>query len=221
MMDKLKLPDMNSLKVLDVGCSDGFFSKYFLEELKASYVLGLDINKYDGSVAFEVLDSYQKNFEVKYNKHNDFVELNKEYLKLGLENSNKYLLIKKIYDLNMEFKEGSIYELEEYNNFDVTFCGSLLEHLRDPITAVEQLYLATNKYCIIDVSNTFSTRFLRKKPYIEYTNSGGNFFKYSNESIMSVMKNVGFNNVENLSNYKIKIQKYGYKIPHGVFIGYK
>jgi SAM-dependent methyltransferase len=212
---------MDSLDVLDVGCSDGFFSKYFLDNLNANYVLGLDINKYDGSVAFDVLKSYENNFKEKYKNHNDFQELKEEYMSLGLNSPNKYLLIKKIYGLNMDFKEGSIYNLEDFNNFDVTFCGSLLEHLRDPITAIEQLYLATNEFCIIDVSNTFSTKFLRRKPYIEYTNSGGNFFKYSNESIINIMSNVGFKSVSNLSNYKIKIEKYGYKIPHGVFIGYK
>ena len=35
------------------------------------------------------------------------------------------------------------------------------------------------------------------------------------------MKNVGFKNVNVLKDYKIKIEKYGYKIPHGIFIGYK
>jgi len=212
---------MNSLNVLDVGCSDGFFSKYFLEHLQAKHVLGLDINKYDGSVAFDVLKSYESNFQEKYDDHNDFYKLEKEYSELNLNTPNKYLLIRKLYELNMDFKEGSIYELGNYGNFDVTFCGSLLEHLRDPITAVEQLYLATTKYCIIDVSNTFNTKLNRNKAFIEYTNSGGNFFKYSNQAIMSMMKNIGFKNVSNLANYKIEIEKYGYKIPHGVFIGYK
>ena len=56
----LNFPDMKSKSVLDVGCSDGFFSKYFLEELNAEYVKGVDINKYDGSVNFEVLNTYKK-----------------------------------------------------------------------------------------------------------------------------------------------------------------
>ena len=60
LINTLNLPSMDSLDVLDVGCSDGFFSKYFLDNLNANYVLGLDINKYDGSVAFDVLKSYEK-----------------------------------------------------------------------------------------------------------------------------------------------------------------
>ena len=66
-----------------------------------------------------------------------------EYKELGLENSNKYLFIKKVLGLNIDFEYGSIYNLSKFDNFDVTFCGSLLEHLRDPITAIEQLYFKT------------------------------------------------------------------------------
>jgi len=212
---------MSFQNVLDVGCSDGFFSKYFIENLNASKVTGLDINKYDGSIAFEVLKNYEEDFKLKYNNHNDFEILKESYENLGLVDANKFLLIKKIYDLNIDFVEGSIYELEKYKNYDVTFCGSLLEHLRDPVTAVEQLYISTNNFCIIDVSNTFSSKLFRNKPLLEYTNSGGNFFKYSKEAILAIMKNVGFKNVSVLKDYKIKIEKYGYKIPHGVFIGYK
>ena len=46
---------MNNLNVLDVGCSDGFFSQFFLKELGAKHVTGIDFNNYDGSVAFDVL----------------------------------------------------------------------------------------------------------------------------------------------------------------------
>jgi 2-polyprenyl-3-methyl-5-hydroxy-6-metoxy-1,4-benzoquinol methylase len=217
LISMLNFPAMDNLSVLDVGCSDGFFSKYFLSHLNASYVTGVDFNQYDGSVAFEVLNSHKNSFEEKYQVHNDFKRLSREYELLGLENSNKYLLLKKIFELNMEYREGSIYNLENFQNHDVTFCGSLLEHLRDPITAIEQLYFKTDKYCIIDISNSFKS----KKPYLKYTNSGGNFFQYSPVSITSMMKNIGFKDVKVLKEYKIKIEKYGYKIPHAIVIGYK
>jgi len=213
----INFPKLDNLTVLDVGCSDGFFSKYFLESLNAKHVLGIDFNQYDGSVAFEVLNQYENEFKEKYLSHNDYQTLKSEYEILGLKNSNKFLLMKKLFNLNMTFEEGSIYDLSQFENFDVTFCGSLLEHLRDPITAVEQLYLKTKEFCIIDVSNSFNSR----KPYLKYIPSGGNFFHYSNSAIISIMNNVGFQNVKVLKKYKIKIEKYGYRIPHTVFIGYK
>ncbi|MDA9732294.1 class I SAM-dependent methyltransferase [Acidimicrobiaceae bacterium] len=218
----LNFPDMKNKSVLDVGCSDGFFSKYFLEELNAEYVKGVDINKYDGSVNFEVLNTYKKEYSDKYNKHDDFYNLKESYEKLGLKNSNKFLLTKNIFDLNMEFEYGSIYDLSNFEMYDVTFCGSLLEHLRDPITAIEQLYFKTKEYCIIDVSNSFKNIMpLISKPYLKYTGAGGNFFHYSDKSIELMLKNVGFKSVERLKRYKIKIEKYDYKIQHSIFIGIK
>ena len=86
---------MSFQNVLDVGCSDGFFSKYFIENLNASKVTGLDINKYDGSIAFEVLKNYEEDFELKYNNHNDYELLKESYENLGLVDANKFLLIKK------------------------------------------------------------------------------------------------------------------------------
>ena len=85
---------MSFQNVLDVGCSDGF-SKYFIENLNASKVTGLDINKYDGSIAFEVLKNYEEDFELKYNNHNDYELLKESYENLGLVDANKFLLIKK------------------------------------------------------------------------------------------------------------------------------
>ena len=85
---------MSFQNVLDVGCSDGFFSKYFIENLNASKVTGLDINKYDGSIAFEVLKNYEEDFDL--NTITIMTELLKEsYENLGLVDANKFLLIKK------------------------------------------------------------------------------------------------------------------------------
>ena len=222
LVTRLNFPEMKNLSVLDVGCSDGFFTKYFLESLNAKFVTGIDFNKYDGTVAFEVLNSYSKDYEKKYDNQNDYTKLFDDYNNLGLEDSNKFLLLKKVFNLNADYKEGSIYELSNFDNHDVTFCGSLLEHLRDPITAIEQLYLKTDKFCIIDVSNSFkNTFFSSRKPLLKYTASGGNFYHYSLPAIKSMMENIGFKNVTVLKKYKIKIEKYGYKIPHFVIIGYR
>ena len=218
----LNIPKMDNNTVLDIGCSDGFFTMHFLRELNAKRVTGVDINKYDGSVAFEVLNTYEDDYIEKYSNQNDFHLLANDYKNLGLNNPNKFMLLKKIFDLNSEFIEGSIYDLTDFDNHDITFCGSLLEHLRDPITAIEQMYLKTNNCCIIDVSNSFNDSFFSsKKNYLKYTGSGGNFYHYSINAVKSMMENIGFKEVTILKKYKIKIEKYGYKIPHFLIIGYK
>jgi 2-polyprenyl-3-methyl-5-hydroxy-6-metoxy-1,4-benzoquinol methylase len=222
LVKELNFPDMEGLKILDVGCSDGFFSQYFLQELNASHVTGIDFNNYDGSIAFDVLSSKKNQYAEKYESHNDFIDLKDDYKKLGLSNSNKFTLLKKINNLNMDYFTGSIYDLSDFETSDVSFCGSLLEHLRDPITAIEQLYFKTTEFCLIDISNTFkSSIFSKKKPYLEYTGAGGNFFHYTSESIKLMMETIGFRDVSVLKDYKIKIEKYNYKIDHSVIIGYK
>jgi SAM-dependent methyltransferase len=222
LIDKLNFPNMQNKTVLDVGCSDGFFSYYFLSKLQANEVTGVDINKYDGSVSFEVLNSFQDKYKDKYQDHDDFINLEEDYKNLGLINSNKYLFMKKIFDLNMNYNFGSVYDLSKFNMHDVTFCGSLLEHLRDPITALEQLYFKTKDYCIVDISNSFRNPIpFLDKPYLKYTGAGGNFYHYSDKAIELMLQTIGFNRVETLNRYKIPIQKYNYKIQHTTFIAYK
>lgn len=222
LIDKLNYPDMDNKTILDVGCSDGFFSKYFLTKLNAKEVTGVDINKYDGSVAFEVLNSFEDKYKSKYLEHDDFFELKEYYEDLDLINSNKYLFLKKIFGLEMNYKYGSIYDLTEFEEHDITFCGSLLEHLRDPITAMEQLFFKTKDFCIIDVSNSFKNPIsFFNKPYLRYTGAGGNFYHYSDKAVELMLKTIGFNKVEILNRYKIPIKKYGYKIQHTTFIAFK
>ena len=59
------------------------------------------------------------------------------------------------------------------------------------------------------------------KNYLKYTGAGGNFYHYSWKAIKSMMENSGFRNVSLLNDYKIKIEKYNYKIPHILVVGYK
>jgi len=219
---KLNFPMMNGKSVLDVGCSDGFFSKFFIEDLKAIKVTGVDFNNYDGSVAFEVLKSKEEDYIEKYESQNDYKELKDDYHSLGLKTPNKFELLKKVFDLNMLYSSGSIYDLSNFDSHDVTFCGSLLEHLRDPVTAIEQLYFKTGDYCIVDISNSLTGIYrLSNSPLIKYTGAGGNFFHHSEKAIALIMQAVGFKKIKTIKRYRIKIQKYNYTIPHAILIGYK
>ena len=140
---------------------------------------------------------------------------------MGLSDSNKFNLIRKIFNLQIEFKKASIYNLSELDNFDVTFCGSLLEHLRDPITAIEQLYFKTNEFCIIDVSNPFNRLNILQLPLLKYSGASGHFFRLSEKATKLIMEKVGFKNIQIISRYKIKNLKYGNLQKHFVIYGEK
>ena len=70
-----------------------------LEELNAKVVTGIDFNLYDGSVAFGVLNNNEKEYIEKYNNQNDYENLKSSYENLGLLNSNKFELLKKVFNL--------------------------------------------------------------------------------------------------------------------------
>ena len=218
---ELQIPSLKNKTVLDVGCSDGYFSYYFKQELSAKKVLGVDHNQYDGTVNFDVLNNLKEEQITKHANHNDFNNLKNAYIEMGLSDSNKFNLIRKIFNLQIEFKNASIYNLSELDNFDVTFCGSLLEHLRDPITAIEQLYFKTNKFCIIDVSNPFNRLNILQLPLLKYSGASGHFFRLSEKAAKLIMEKVGFKNIQIISRYKIKNLKYGNLQKHFVIYGEK
>lgn len=217
----LNIPNLTNKTILDVGCSDGYFSYYFKDKLKAKKVLGIDYNQYDGTANFEVLNSYKKEQSSKHRSHNDFSVLKKAYYELGLRDSNKFNLIKKVFNLDIEFKKASVYNLSELDNFDVTFCGSLLEHLRDPITAIEQLYYKTNEFCVIDVSNPFNRLNILQLPLLKYSGASGHFYRLSQNATELIMEKVGFRNIQIISKYKIKNLKHGNLQKHFVIYGEK
>jgi 2-polyprenyl-3-methyl-5-hydroxy-6-metoxy-1,4-benzoquinol methylase len=218
---ELNIPNLENKSILDVGCSDGYFSYHFKENMNARRVLGVDFNKYDGEVNFEVLKNFEEEQSTKHKKHNDFDLLKIAYSTLGLTNANKFNVIKNIFNLDIEFKTASIYDLSGLENFDVTFCGSLLEHLRDPITAIEQLYFKTNEFCIIDVSNPFNRLNILQMPILKYGGASGHFYRISETAAKLIMERIGFKNVQIISRYKIKNLKYGNYQKHFVLYGEK
>jgi len=220
-ISKLNFPNLSGKNILDVGCSDGFFSFYFKKYLNAKNVLGVDANKYDGSVNFEVLDSFRENQKEKHALHFDYENLIDDYRKLELDSPNKFNLINKIFNLNLDFKFGSVYDLSNFSNYDVTFCGSLLEHLRDPISAIEQLYFKTDEICIIDVSNPFTKLNFLNQPLIKYSGASGHFYRLSENAVTVMMKSVGFKSIEIISKYKIKNLKHKNFQNHFVVLGKK
>ena len=216
--------DYSGKTVLDVGCSDGFFS-IWMKEHGADRVLGVDSNKYDGSLAFSPSIAFKQNHQEKYAQYaNDYDVFRSLYEKYGLKNSNKLLFMTKLMDLNVEFSNGSIYDLSSYGEFDVVMCNDLLEHLRDPITAIEQLYLATKEKCIITVSSAYKPDlFNRKKALALFQGhiSGGSFFSLSEEAVKAMCMSAGFRKTKIVGRFEMINKRYSVNNSHFVIHGYK
>ncbi len=219
LIQKMGLPSVKGMTVLDVGCADGYFSYYFKKYGDAISVLGIDSNKYDGNSAIEHMVKQDSIYKEKYSKGNDFNNFESIYKKLSLNDSNKFNLIKEIYSQDIEFMNASIYDLSKLPKFDFVFCGSLIEHLRDPITAVEQLYSKTGKCCVIDLSSTLSNYLNPLRLYlVGYTGSGGSFYNFSETAFKKLLTEVGFTSIKIASRYEIKNNRTHKNTPHTVFI---
>ncbi len=198
--------------VFDVGCADGYFSLW-MKEHGALRVCAIDSNKYDGSLAIDVSNFNLKSYEKKHHAYvEDYLRFQTVYEKYGLKNSNKLLLMSKLKGLEIEYHTGTIFNLKPYGVFDVTLCNDLLEHLRDPITAIEQLYFATGKKCIITASSAMKGTWLtRGKPILTYQGhiSGGSFYSLSETAVAAMCKAAGFREVKVVSRFEMfnRIQK--------------
>ncbi len=227
-----KLPEsFTGKEVLDVGCSDGFFS-FEIEKRGAQRVLAVDTNKFDGSPAISPSTSMQNDLEKKYStrqlKNSHFTELAK---KLDLLQVHTFLMTKKVLGSNVEYRDHSIYNLKDLNQtFDVVFCGDLIEHLKNPIEAVEQLSSVTKELCIITIASLTTSkklnwwlRLLRLNPILKdrvvtyWGDRGGSFFHFSPGAFEKLLKASGFARVEVISSFDLKNLKTGMDIPHVVY----
>ncbi len=139
--------------VLDVGASDGFYAFDFAKR-GAESVLALDTNIYDGSIPTDVSPAKRKKYEKKYSREKDeferFIDI---FSALGLQGSNKLVVLADYLDSIVQFQQYSVYELENMDRtFDFVFCGGLFGHLKHPLLAMEQLRAVTSNKCIITLN---------------------------------------------------------------------
>lgn len=214
--------------VLDVGCSDGFFSFEF-EKRGADKILAVDTNKFDGSIAIDPSpskkDVYEKKYAENYAKNNYFLSLAK---KMGLERVHTFLLTKKMLNSSVEYQDCSIYNLKKLDRkFDFVFCGDLIEHLKNPVEATEQLKDICNDHCIVALSSvtkipwwgfllSIDPRF--KGRLVTYWGDwGGSFFHFTAKSYKKLLLASGFKRVEIFSEFKLKNKRTGENNRHAVF----
>ncbi|MEM6432701.1 MAG: methyltransferase domain-containing protein, partial [Cyanobacteria bacterium P01_D01_bin.115] len=127
--------------------------------------------------------------------------------------------------IDIEFYNGSVYDLSSYGKFDFSFCGALLEHLKDPIGAIEQLFYATEEKAIIACSSSMSgwLTWLSRKPYLVYRGhqGGGSFFEISEHALKDMCQAAGFRSVETVGRCHIKNMKSNSNNYHVIVHAYK
>jgi 2-polyprenyl-3-methyl-5-hydroxy-6-metoxy-1,4-benzoquinol methylase len=240
-LDKFHFPEsLKGKTVLDVGASNGYFS-FLFEKKGAEKVLAVDTDKYDGTLPYTFAPKFEENFKRKYARDAEYYEKFRDiYTCLNLNGSNNLLVLADIFQSKVQWKNHSIYNLEALNEqFDLVFCGSLIEHLKNPVEGVEQLCKATKELCIISLSNciywwplnilakfacAFSIRLPFDKVVLYQGNvSGGSFFHFHPLAFKELLIASGFSKVEIVSMFKIRNYKRDYirYSPHAIFHCYK
>jgi 2-polyprenyl-3-methyl-5-hydroxy-6-metoxy-1,4-benzoquinol methylase len=152
--------------VLDVGTSDGFFAFEF-ERRGAKMVVAIDTDTYDGTVGHtDISPAKYKDYEKKYARdkaiNTEFRDIAEAF---GLPAVNRRVIVAKLKNSSVIFRIQSIYDIENKGEkYDLVFCGDLIEHLKHPLAALENLRAATKELCIISLSNSLPIGYFGKWP---------------------------------------------------------
>lgn len=121
-VDRYLIPeDLNGLRCLDVGTMDGFWA-FEMERRGAAEVVAADLGAVDDL---------------------DWPPRWRERVEPSLDETKaeRFALVQRALSSSVTRVERSVYDLdpEAMGSFDLIFCGDLLVHLKDPITAVQRL----------------------------------------------------------------------------------
>jgi len=235
-----QFPDLSGIECLDVGAADGFFSFEF--EKMGAKVTAVDIHNYDGGLGVDPSPSHREAYKQKYlrysNENEKFADLLEE---LDMESLQRLLVVKKLIKSDVVFENRSIYDLSSMGRtFEFVFCGDLMEHLKNPLEAIENLRAVTGKVCVIALSSSIdwrrkllgigmaglglfnnrpSTRLSDALSSTQYVGnvSGGAFFHFSPEVFREMCLASGFRRVEIVSTFGLPNRALGVLNKHAIF----
>lgn len=177
-VDRYLLPqDLSGMRCLDVGTMDGFWA-FEMERRGATEVVASDV------AAVDDLDwppAWRARVEAT----------------LDETKADRFQIAHAALDSRVQRIERSVYELgNDLGEFDLIFCGDLLVHLKDPITAVQRIHSVCRGSAIL-CNPVKRFRFRRRRPLAEL--DGVDEFRWwllSEASIERMMLAVGFQRVE-------------------------
>jgi tRNA (mo5U34)-methyltransferase len=169
--------DLSGQRCLDVATMDGFWA-FEMERRGAVEVVALDLE-----------DPEQLDWPASL--RDGTVKT------LDIEKGLRFDLAKRALDSRVQRVLRSVYDLDtDLGLFDFVFCGDLLVHLKDPITAVENIRKVCRGSATI-ANPTTRYRFARRRPVAQL--DGIDYFQWwalSDEALVRMMHAAGFSRVE-------------------------
>jgi tRNA (mo5U34)-methyltransferase len=198
-VDLYGLPDdMTGMRALDVGTWDGFWA--FEMERRGADVTALD------------LDDMRDLDWPAVRRPKEFPDTKR---------GDGFRLIKELRGSNVERLNLSVYNAlpEDIGEFDFTFCGSVIIHLRDQMLALERICNLTKKGGTFATTEAYDPVFgllpLPISRYRAHRDSSVVFWEPTIRTWRLMLGVSGFTKIEQLRRFKLKATA-GYKVPHVV-----
>ena len=177
-LDRYMIPkDLSGMRCLDVGTMDGFWA-FEMERRGAAEVVATDLP-----------DPEQL----------DWPPLWRERVtpEMDATKEERYSLVHSIFGSRVERVERSVYDLDtDLGEFDLVFCGDVLVHLKDPVSALQGIKRVCRGSAVV-VNPIRKFRFARRRAIVEF--DGIDEFQWwllSEAALERMMRAVGFSRVE-------------------------
>lgn len=147
--------DLTGRTAIDVGTSDGFFA-FELERRGGKEVVAIDTDAYDGrpghsDISPTRVSAYEEKYSAHFAASGTWMDVAAMF---GLDVPNRRLIARNLLGSSVEFRTQSVYDLAAAGEqYDIVFCGDLVEHLKHPLAALENLRAATRELCILALSS--------------------------------------------------------------------
>lgn len=177
-IDRYLIPDdLSSMRCLDVGTMDGFWA-FEMERRGAA-----------GVTAADLADPDQLDWPPLWRE--------RVTTELDATKEERFNLVHGAFDSKVVRVERSVYDLDtDLGEFDLVFCGDLLVHLKDPVSALEAIKRVCRGSAII-CNPVSKFRFARGRALVEF--DGIDEFQWwllSEAALERMMRAVGFSRVE-------------------------
>ena len=128
--EKLDLPRLDGLRVLDLATNDGFFA-FWSEWKGAREVVAIDVGSY-------------KDYDWGFDGAPDTGSLQEQNKWENFDFHHRNLSSRVIK------REMSVYDIEQLGAFDVVFNYGLVYHLRNPVLALDKCRAVCNGFCVVE-----------------------------------------------------------------------
>jgi tRNA (mo5U34)-methyltransferase len=193
--------DLSGSRCLDVGTMDGFWA-FEMERRGADEV-----------VAADIADPEALDWPASVRSQPKLLDETK---------AERFAIARRALSSRVRRVEVSVYELDpqQLGSFDLVFCGDLLLHLKDPITALERIRSVSADSAIV-CNPVIRVRFAQRKPLAKFDGIDGFAWWITNLSgLVRLVRAAGFPYVEAGKPFGLAYAAGGEKWERGVVRGY-